>query len=133
MSTRAITLRLPGPLYQRLDERATKNQRTIEDEAVTLLASALWEAEAESPELAQVLDLLDDETLWRAARHWLADEAADALKELHRKRQREGLTECESQTVAELLSLYKRQRRIRSHAATLLKKRGHDVSSLSRE
>jgi len=85
-------------------------------------------AEAISP-----LALLDDQALWRAARSHLPLEAATQTEALHFKRQREGLTEAESYTIAGLVRQYERAMLVRAQAAALLKERGHDVSELTAE
>jgi hypothetical protein len=76
------------------------------------------------------LAVLDDEALWRAARSRLAPEDATRLEELHHKREREGLSEDESQVLAGLLRQYERAMLVRAQAAALLRQRGHDVSVL---
>jgi len=85
-------------------------------------------AEAISP-----LSLLDDESLWRAARTRLPAESATQLESLHLKRQREGLTEAETQTLSGLVRQYERTMLVRAQAVALLKQRGHDVSHLIAE
>jgi hypothetical protein len=47
---------------------------------------------------------------------------------LHLKRQREGLTASEEQTVEALVHHYERAIPVRAQAAVLLKQRGYDVS-----
>jgi hypothetical protein len=76
------------------------------------------------------LEHLDDEALWQAARSCLTAEMARRTEELHHKRQSEGLTEAEGQTLAELVGQYEQSMLIRAQAAVLLKQRGHDVSKL---
>lgn len=58
---------------------------------------------ADLNEAISPLMLLDDEALWRAARSHLLAEAAAQMENLHLKRQREGLTDTEAQTLAELV------------------------------
>jgi hypothetical protein len=85
---------------------------------------------ADLAEAIAPLSLLDDESLWRAARSALAPEKVALLEELHDKRRREGLTEAEAQTVAGLLKEYERAMLMRAEAAAILKQRGHDISQL---
>ncbi|MGH2593985.1 MAG: hypothetical protein ACRDGG_10775, partial [Anaerolineae bacterium] len=75
--------------------------------------------------------LLDDEALWRAARSLLPAQTAAQLEDLHLKRQREGLSEPETQTLAGLVRQYERAMLIRAQATALLKQRGHDISELA--
>jgi plasmid stability protein len=133
MTTQTLTLNLPEPLYQRLEERARQTHRSVEDTALEVLTTAVPVAEDLSPDLAEAispLSVLDDTALWQAARSRFPTEAAQQLEALHRKRQREGLTEAEAQTVAALVRHYERSMLVRAQAASLLKQRGHDVSSL---
>ena len=51
---------------------------------------------------------MDDAELWQAARSRLSEEASAQLEDLHFKRQREGLTEAEGRTLAELVGQYER-------------------------
>ena len=105
----------------------------MEAELVDVVATAMPEQE-ELPnglnlELAE-LEYLDDEALWQAARSRLAAQMARRTAKLHHKRQREGLTEIEVRTLADLVRQYERAVLIRVQAAVLLKQRGHDVSKL---
>jgi plasmid stability protein len=125
-----LTLNVPEPLYQHLRRRAQRNNRTVEAETVDLLATVIPGADELPTDLAESLSVLDDEALWRAARSHLATEAATQLEELHRKRQREGLSEAEAQRLRALVRQYERGMLVRAQAAALLRQRGHDVSGL---
>ncbi len=134
MTIQSVTLNLPGHLYNRLKRRAEQAHRTVEAELLEVVASAVPVADelpAELNEAISPLALLDDEALWRAARSHLPAEAAVQMENLHLKRQREGLTEAEAQTLAGLVRQYERAMLIRAQAAALLKQRGHDVSELA--
>jgi hypothetical protein len=52
------------------------------------------------------------------------------METLHIKRQSEGLSAVEEQTLSGLVFRYERSMLVRAQAAALLKARGHDVSSL---
>src|SRR5207245_3278418 len=97
---RTVTLPWPEPLYDSLKHRAQQHQRSVEAETLDVRAAGVAMAETLPGELASAiapLALLDDTSLWRAARTPLASEAAEQMDELHLKRQREGLTEAERQ------------------------------------
>jgi plasmid stability protein len=131
MTSQSVTLNLPGPLYDRLKRRAEQSHRTVEAELLEVVASAVPVADDLPVELAEAISplaLLDDETLWRAARSHLPTEAAERMECLHLKRQKEGLTEIETQTLAGLVRQYERAMLVRAQAMALLKERGHDVS-----
>ncbi len=134
MAAQTLTVHIPERLYTRLKQRADRAQRTVEAEMLEVLATAVPTAEELPADLAEALAplaLLDDVALWQAARHRLAPEVATQLEELHLKQQREGLTEAEAQTLAELVKCYERTMLVRAQAAALLKQRGHDVRELT--
>lgn len=76
------------------------------------------------------MTLLNDDELWQAAQTILPSDAAAHLESLHDKRQREGWTEIEAQTAADLVRQYERYMLVRAQAIALLKQRGHDVLRL---
>jgi hypothetical protein len=102
-------------------------------DAVVAAVPVADELPADLNEAISPLDLLDDAALWRAARSRLPVEAAEQMESLHLKRQREGLTEAEAQTLAWLVRQYERAMLVRAQAAALLKQRGHNVSTLLAE
>jgi hypothetical protein len=133
VAIQSVTIRLPDPIYQQIKRRADRAQRTVEDELLDVVATAVPVLDELSPDLAEAISplaALDDEALWRAARNRLPTDAAERLEHLNLKRQREGLTEAEAQDAAALIRRYERVLLVRAHAAALLKHRGHDVSSL---
>ncbi len=134
MAVQAVTINLPGPLYERLARRATRTHRTVEAELVEAVTTSLSDEPDELPadmvEAIAALHLLDDEALWRAARTFLAPERADDLEGLHIKRQGDGLSASETEALATLMKEYTRTMLVRSRSAALLKQRGHDVSGL---
>ena len=133
MSVQPITLNLPSALYARLQRRAAQSRRSIEAELLDVVAAAVPVADELPADLSEALSplaLLDDHALERAARSHLAPEAAAQLEELHLKRQREGLSESEAQTLAGLVRQYERAMLVRAQAAALLKQRGHNVPDL---
>jgi len=97
---------------------------------VATAVSVTGELPADLAEALSSLELLNDEALWKAARSHLPSEAAAQLEALHFKRQEEGLTETEAQTLAGLVRQYERAMLVRAQAAALLKQRGYDVSVL---
>ena len=133
MAVHPVTLDLPSTLYSRVRDRSVRTQRSVEDELLDLLASAIPASEELPRDLAEAiapLELLDDVALWRAARNHLPAAAATRLEVLHLKRQSEGLSDAESADVARLMRRYERVMLVRARAAALLKQRGHDVAPL---
>lgn len=106
----------------------------MEAELLEVVASAVPVADDLPQDLAEALsplELLDDTALWRAARNRLPAATAEHLENLHLKRQREGLTEDETQILASLVRQYERVMLVRAQNAVLLKRRGFDVSELA--
>jgi hypothetical protein len=91
------------------------------------------ELPADMAEAIAALHLLSDEELWRAAKQRLAPEKASEIEELHHKRQRDGLSASELESLEMLMKEYTRIMLVRSRSAALLKQRGHDVSALCNE
>jgi len=136
MVAQAVTVNLPGPLYERLARRATRTHRTVEAELVDAVATVLdepGELPVDMAEAISALHLLEDADLWRAARQRLAAERAAEIEELHPKRQSEGLSSSEIDALATLMKEYTRTMLVRARSAALLKQRGHDVSGLLQE
>ncbi|MCX6032371.1 MAG: hypothetical protein NT169_24135 [Chloroflexi bacterium] len=136
MTLQTMTLNLPGPLYNRLKQRAERAQRTVEAELLEVAAVGMRAEEDLPADLAQAvssLRFLNDAELWRAARSHLPGEAAAELEVLHLKRQDASLTQTEIQRSAELIRQYERAMLVRARAAALLKRRGYDVSVLKAE
>lgn len=89
------------------------------------------QAEEWDPALSDALlqlSALDDEALQRAARSPLPAQIVEQMEALHFKRQREGLTRDEEETVRSLLAQYERARFVRAQATALLQQRGLDVA-----
>jgi hypothetical protein len=134
-SNQAVSVELPQPLYQWLERRAQKKKRTMEAEVVDVLAAAMPDADELPADLADALRplaLLDEPSLWQAARSHLAEEVAEQIERFHHKRLREGLTAAEAETLSTLVRQYEKSMLIRAEAAKLLKGRGRDVSGLLR-
>lgn len=133
MTVHAVTLHLPETLYQRFRQRAEWSHRSLEKELLDAVASAAPVADELAPELADAvkgLELLGDDELWHLARQAMSPEAGQELEALHGKQRDQGLTPTEDDARARLLREYERAMLIRAKAASLLKSRGHDVSSL---
>jgi plasmid stability protein len=130
--TQLITLHLPGSLYQRLTECARQAHRSVEDELMEIVATAVRDDDlpADLSSTLASLPFLDDQALWRAARSRLPVQAVARMQALHDKRDVEGLTAAEQESLAMLPRQNDRSMLVRARAAELLHQRGHDVSSL---
>ena len=79
------------------------------------------------------LALLDDSALWNAALTRMPEPDSERLEELHRKQRLTGLSEAEAHELARLEQQYDRVILVRSHSASLLQHRGHDIRRLTQE
>lgn len=134
MRAQDVTIRLPQALFEQLQARAARRQRSVADEVIDVLTGATPATEALPADLEHALAQLaslDDAALWQAARSRMPTVAADRLQALNLKRQREGLDEAEQRESDQLVDQYERAMVLRAQAAALLKQRGHDVSSLT--
>jgi plasmid stability protein len=136
MPSHAITLHLPGTVYDRYRRRAKESHRTVEAELLDIVTTAAPEDDALPADLEAAiaeLETLDDGELWREARTRFPVASSDRLEALHHKQRSAGLSEEERDVVARLLRQYERTMLVRARAAELLKNRGHDVSILLTE
>lgn len=134
MTIQPVTINLPDLLYDQIRRRAEQSHRSVEAELLEVVTSAVPvvdELPADLNEAISPLALLDDESLKRAAHSHLSAEVAAQMESLHIKRQREGLTEVETQTLAGLVRQYEKAMLVRAHAVELLKKRGFDVAEFA--
>jgi ABC-type phosphate transport system auxiliary subunit len=134
MSAHAITLELPGPLYEHFKRRVERTHRSLEAELLDAVANAASvEGDEISPELTEALEdmtNLDDRELWQIARRTMSPTASRQLEALHFKQRDEGLDGDEDADRRKLIRQYERTMLMRAQAARLLKERGHDVSGL---
>ena len=131
MTVQAITLNLPGKVYEQIRRAAEKAHRPVNDLLVEAVVAAApiagTPAETMRPALAQ-LAYLNDAALWQAARATLMSEQRERLESLHDQQQRAGLTPDEEREEQALLTLYRETLLVRAQAAVLLKQRGYDVA-----
>jgi hypothetical protein len=133
MAIQPVTVHLPKTLYNQIRRRAEKSLRTVEEELLDVVASAMPASEELPKEVVSALgalDLLDDEALWQAARTHLPVKSVREMELLHLKRQEQRLSEKEAEQLAGLVFQYERTTLVRAQAAVILKQRGHDISGL---
>ena len=135
MGLQTVTLRLPNLLYQRIERRAYKMNRSIEDELVNVVTEALPSL-ADLPsditdEMAQLAFLTDSELL-QTVTITVRPQESERMEALLFKQQREGLTAKEQQGVNRLLHRYDQIMLIRAQAMLLLKERGLKMPNLNK-
>jgi plasmid stability protein len=128
-AARTITVRLPDPVYEQVEQRAVEAHRSVEAEIVETVAAAVAPEEL-SPDLLDAIEgltVLDDKALWRAARLRVPEDVSVRVEELNWKRQSMGLEAQENEELRRLLHLLERTMLVRAQAAKLLHQRGHEV------
>jgi hypothetical protein len=128
-----LTIDLPESVYRQVQRQSHHSQRTVAEEVVAVVTSALPAdgkiASDIDDELAS-MEFLSDEELRHAARAQVAQESSERLQFLLEKQQREGLTSVEKTTAESLSHYHDRVMLVRAKAAVLLKRRGRDISTL---
>ena len=127
MSSHTLTLDVPDKIFARIRDRAREANRTVEAEAIGVLANAVIPTDELPPELAAAMtavDTLDEIGLRRAAESRLTPEQGEELESLHFKQRREGLTTAEDQIRHDLMREYERSMLVRARSAALLHQRG---------
>lgn len=133
MTIHPITLNVPDSLYRRLKERAQETKRSVEDELMDVLVTAVPPDEELPYDLAEAvaaLSPLDDTVLWDIARSRLSPEISAELESLNWKQQAEGLSSDEKNRQEALIRQYEKTMLTRARAAVLLKERGYNISEL---
>lgn len=128
-----ITVRLPKTLFDQLQSRAARRQRTVAEEVLDVLTGASPVTDALPDELEDVLaqlDHLDDAVLWQMVQSRIPNDSAERLEELNLKLQREGLTSSEREESDQLVQAVERSMLVRAKALALLHQRDHDVSDI---
>jgi hypothetical protein len=132
MLAETVTLQVPDALYQRLVKTARVTKRSLEEVMIHALrvgSPPTWDdAPAEfQPDLA-AMDQLDDESLWRIARSRKSQNEMVRYEELLDQSKRKALNDSERKELNVLREEADRFMLRKSHAAVLLRWRGHDVS-----
>ncbi len=133
MAEQTVMLSVSEQLYRRLQQRAEQANRSIEDEMLELIATAMPTSDELPPELlAELASLssLSDSALWRLARSRFPIDLSLELEALNHQRQRGELAQDEEQRASELMRQWDRWVGVRAEAAFQLKRRGNDVAGL---
>jgi len=128
-----LTIDLPESVYKQVQRQSRHSQRTVAEEVVAVVTSALPANGKIAPDIDEELasmEFLSDEELWQAARAQVAQESSERLQLLLEKQQREGLTAPEQAAAEGIAHYHNRVLLVRAKAAVLLKRRGRDISPL---
>lgn len=133
MALQTVTLQLPDLLYRQIARRAHQKRRSVEDELVEVVSTALPTSEDLPTDVAaelEQLDYLTDGELWQAARATLAERDTERMQALLLARQRGELNTTGEKELKRLVQRADQTMLVRAEAAVLLKKRGYDIESL---
>ena len=129
-----ITLELPSPIAEQLEEEASRQKIDVRDLVRELILDN-WSGLPLLPddvetELAAFHKLSDD-VLWLVARTTLSPEEQEELADLNDEAQSRNLTDGEEVRREVLLDTYDRVMIRRAQAAAILQSRGYDLSDPS--
>ena len=85
MTLQAVTLRLPDTLYRQVERRARRMHRSVEDELMDVVSTAMPTLEGLPADIAEDLEQLTYLTaaeLWQAARTTLPEQNAERTQTL---------------------------------------------------
>ena len=133
MALQTVTVHLPEMLYRQVARRAQRMRRSVEDELVEVVSTAMPTMEALPSDIVDDLEqltYLTDAEMWEAARTTLPRQNSERMQALVLKRQGVRLTAIEERELKRLTHLADRAMLVRAQAAVLLKERGHNIESL---
>jgi hypothetical protein len=133
MALQTVTVHLPEMLYRQVARRAQRMRRSVEDELVEVVSTAMPTMEALPSDIVDDLEqltYLTDAEMWEAARTTLPRQSSERMQALVLKRQGVRLTAVEERELKRLTHLADRAMLVRAQAAVLLKERGHNIESL---
>jgi hypothetical protein len=133
MALQTVTVHLPEMLYRQVARRAQRMRRSVEDELVEVVSTAMPTMEALPSDIVddlEQLSYLTDTEMWEAARTTLPRQNSERMQALVLKRQGVRLTAVEERELKRLTHLADRAMLVRAQAAVLLKERGHNIESL---
>jgi len=128
MATQAVSVRVPKPVFLKLERAAKLTHRSVEEVLVATVNAALVEPPGLPADLANELaamHLLSDEALWAAATPSLSATERSLLSQLNRQAGERPLTPAEEAQQEQLLTAYHRSVLRRAKALAVLAQRGH--------
>ena len=133
MTLQTVAVHLPEMLYRQVARRAQQMRRSVEDELVEVVSTAMPTMEALPSDIVDDLEqltYLTDAEMWEAARTTLPRQNSERMQALVLKRQGVRLSAVEERELKRLTHLADRAMLVRAQAAVLLKERGHNIESL---
>jgi len=133
MTLQTVAVHLPEMLYRQVARRAQQMRRSVEDELVEVVSTAMPTMEALPSDIVDDLEqltYLTDAEMWEAARTTLPRQNSERMQALVLKRQGVRLSAVEERELKRLTHLADRAMLVRAQAAVLLKERGHNIENL---
>lgn len=130
MSTATKPVRLPEPIFRKLQRAADLTYRSVEEIAATSLEAVLLSPADLPTEIADelgALHLFSDEALWAAAEPSLSPCEERRLNQLNRAAGEQELTPAELAEQQTLIAAYHRSVLRRAQALAILSQRGHRI------
>jgi hypothetical protein len=134
MASRAVTIQLPGRLWQRLKYVAQASHRSVQDvltAGITATLPAIADLPANLADELAAMTWLSDQALWGATTPTFAPEQQARLAALNELANRRDLTVGEQAETETLLAAYHRSVLCRAQAFALLAQRGHRMPALN--
>ena len=122
-----LTIELPEPINQQLQDYGISQQK-LQDLFANFIQTYLYQHQLLLSE--KTLDGLTDDDLWQIVHTMVNQIDGTMQKIISVKQHQSGLSLVEEKQIQQLLDNYDRAVLIRAKAMALLKKRGHDLSSL---
>src|SRR6266481_4261071 len=119
MVTQSLTIDLPQPVLEMLRQRASRSNRSLQEELVQLVSSKLADEQATGESIEEALaglEALTDDELWQTARMMFPQDISERTADLNYKQKREGLTAAERDELKLMLDYYDRHVLIRGQA-----------------
>jgi hypothetical protein len=130
MTVQTVSVKLPRPVFLKLEHAARLTHRSVEDVLVATLNATLVEPPDLPTELANELaamHLFSDEALWAATHPSLSPAEKSRLSQLNHKAGERSLNPSEKAEQEHLLAAYHRSVLRRAKALAILTQRGHSL------
>ncbi len=127
MSQQPLQVELPEELYERLQQVAEENHRSLELVVIESLNALFGKPSDNLNTTLASLSSYSEEQLWAIVSRRLSRAQSERLHELSARQKRMPLTDEEKRELDELLALVDQLMLLRSEALLQLKKRGHDI------
>jgi hypothetical protein len=135
MTTETLTIRVPEPLYHRLERLAALSGRPLESLIIQTLSASIPPLPEDLPpstrEALTSLEALSDDDLWQIARSGIPEAEYEQFAALRAKWRADTIGPDEQATLDRLTQEADLRTLLKAYAAVLLKWRGHRLPTLT--